>query len=115
MFDSGPIGREQRVFERLLLRCPVDFRQAGEKEEIAEGSAKDFSDGGVGVFSHSKIDEDTHLEMWIKISSDIKSVYIKGKVVWASQRRPGLWRAGVCFDEPAFIKVVKILVSKNLN
>lgn len=113
MLQAGA-GRERRVFERVLARCPVTFKTERENR-LAEGSSKDLSDGGLGLFSRSKLEQDMQLEMWVKVAPQIKPLHINGKVVWAEQRRANLWRAGICFDEMAFIRIVKILVSKNLN
>lgn len=107
-------GKERRVFKRILARCPLRFK-VGEEDTLSEGSSKDLSDGGLGLFTHSMLKQDEYLNIWIKISAQIKSVHIAGKVAWVDERRPDLWRAGVSFDEMAFIKIVKILVSKNLN
>ncbi|MCQ9207836.1 MAG: PilZ domain-containing protein [Omnitrophica bacterium] len=111
---DSEVGKERRVFERVLARCPVKVK-IEEERELIEGSSKDLSDGGLGLFTHSRIGQDTHLEMWIKIAAQLKPLHIGGKVAWAQKRRPDLWRAGVCFDEMAFIKIVKILVGKSLN
>ena len=113
MLQNGT-GGERRVFERVLARCPITYKT--EKENIlAEGSSKDLSDGGLGLFTRSKLEQNMHLEMWVKLTSEIKPLHINGKVVWTEQRRPNLWRAGVCFNEMAFIKIVRILVRKNLD
>ncbi|MBL7084959.1 MAG: PilZ domain-containing protein [Candidatus Omnitrophica bacterium] len=112
MLENGS-GRERRVFERMLVRCPVKFKP--EEDTMFEGSAKDLSDGGLGLFAHAKLEERMHLEMWVKLSPQIKPLYIAGKVVWTEERRLSLWRAGVSFNEMAFVKVVKILVGKTLN
>ena len=108
------IGRERRVYERVLARCPVRFK--AERENVMyEGSTKDVSDGGLGLFTRSRLKPDMHLQMWVRLSSEIKPLQIEGKVVWSEKRRPDLWRAGISFDQMAFIRIVKMLVSKNLN
>ena len=112
MLETSETGKERRVFERVLARCPVKFKPEKENQ-LNEGSAKDFSDGGVGLFTRSKLEENMYLEMWIKLSPQIKPLHINGKVIWVDKRHPDLWRAGVCFNEMAFIKVVKILLGKN--
>ncbi|MBN2097140.1 MAG: PilZ domain-containing protein [Candidatus Omnitrophica bacterium] len=100
---------ERRQCERLLVRCPVKFKARSEGKVI-EGSSKDFSDGGVGIFTRKRLKADTRLEMQIKLFPELKPLSIAGKVVWVDKQRPGLWRAGVSFDELAFIKVMKLLV-----
>lgn len=105
---------ERRVFERISARCPVRFK-AEKANLLAKGSSTDFSDGGIGLFTRQKLEPDIHLEMWIRLSSQIKPLHIGGRVVWAKQSRPRLWRVGICFDQVAYIKIVKMLVSKNLN
>lgn len=108
---ESTVERERRVFERVLVRCPVRYKTDRENV-LAEGSAKDLSDGGLGLFSRSKLEQYKQLEMWVKLSPQIKPLHIAGKVVWAEKRRPDLWRAGICFNHRAFIEIVKIVVSK---
>ena len=113
MLQNGT-GGERRVFERVLARCPITYKTERENR-LAEGSSKDLSDGGLGLFTRSKLEQNMRLEMWVKLTPEIKPLHINGKVVWTEQKRPSLWRVGICFDEMAFIKIVKTLVSKNLN
>ncbi len=113
MLQTGA-ERERRIFERVLARCPITYKTERENR-LAEGSSKDLSDGGLGLFTRSKLEQNMHLEMRVKLTPEIKPLHINGKVVWTEQKPPSLWRAGICFDEMAFIKIVKTLVSKNLN
>lgn len=113
MLEEG-LGRERRVFERVLARCPVKFKTDRE-DALAEGSSKDLSDAGLGLFSRKRLETDMRLEMWIKVSPQIKPLHIRGRVVWSDQKHPGLWCAGICFDKMAFIRIVESVVTKNLN
>lgn len=112
--DEDERGIERRAYERVLARCPLKYRTA-EDGALVEGSSKDISDGGLGLFTRSELAPQMHLQMWIRLSPRIKALHISGRVVWSEQRHPGLWRAGVCFEETAFTKILKILVSKNLD
>jgi hypothetical protein len=111
---SGAVTTERRAYPRLLLRCPVRFKTERENT-LAEGSSKDFSDGGLGLFTRSRLQADAHLEMWIKLSAQIKPLHILGRVAWAEKIGADLWRAGVCFDQKAFIKIVRVLINRDLN
>lgn len=113
MWPDG-MGSERRAFERVPVRCPVRFR-AAEDGTLAEGSTKDISDAGLGLFTREELRPQMHLEMWIKLRPRIGPIHITGRVVWSQQTRPDLWRAGICFEEMAFTKVVQILVSKTLD
>lgn len=112
--DEDEKGVERRVYERVLARCPLKYRIAEDKT-LFEGSSKDISDGGIGLFTRSELAPQMYLQMWIRLSPRIKALHISGRVVWSEQSYAGLWRAGVCFDETAFAKIMKILVSKNLD
>jgi hypothetical protein len=89
-------GKERRSCERLLLRCPVKFK-ANNESELSNGSAKDFSDVGLGFFLRKKLEQNMPIEMWIKVSHKINPLHIGGKVIWTKQLRARLWQAGIYF------------------
>ena len=104
-------GIERRASKRLLLRCPIRFR-TDEQIGLADGSLRDLSDSGLGLFTRARLKANMHLKIWIKLSPRLRPLPLAGKVVWSRCQRAGLWRAGVHFDEMVFAKIIQALVGK---
>ena len=103
---------ERRDFERIATRCPIKFR-AERENVLLEGTVRDICDIGAGFFTRQKLVPDLRLETWIELAMLLKPLNIRGKVIWAQRQDEGLWRAGIMFDEMAFIKIVKMLIGRN--
>ncbi|MFC1631356.1 PilZ domain-containing protein [Candidatus Omnitrophota bacterium] len=111
MLQSNSVTEERRADERLLVRCPIKFRTE-QDEGLREASAKDFSDRGIGFFTHSRIAPNTQLELWVNLLPEARHLHVTGRVVWTKRGLPRLWRAGVRLEERAFTKIMRMLLNR---
>ncbi|NQS99626.1 MAG: PilZ domain-containing protein [Candidatus Omnitrophica bacterium] len=111
MLQGNMVTEERRAYERLLVRCPVRFKTK-HAERLNKASAKDLSDQGLGFFTRTALLSNTDLEVWIGLFPQLKSIHVHGRMIWSKRISPTLWRGGVSFEGSAYLKVLRMMISK---
>ena len=98
---------DRRVFERFNVNFPTRFIDLRQNQE-GQAEACDVSAKGIGLLMRQEVKPSTSLEIWLDLPDKGGPLYTRGKVVWASQIEPQLWRTGVSLEKAELMGLARI-------
>ena len=90
-------GSDRRVFERFEVSFPARFIDSRQNQE-GNAEACDVCAKGIGLLLHQEVKPSAALEIWLDLPDKGSPLYARGRVVWATQVKPQVWRTGVCLE-----------------
>ena len=98
---------DRRVFERFNVNFQVRFIDLRENQE-GQAEACDVSAKGLRLQMRQEVKPATSLEIWLDLPDDGGPFYTRGRVVWANQIQPQLWRAGISLEKAELMGMARI-------
>jgi hypothetical protein len=98
---------DRRVFERFNVNFQARYIDLRENQE-GQAEARDVSAKGLCLQMRQEVKPATSLEIWLELPDDGGPFYTRGKVVWASQVKPQLWRTGVSLEKAELMGMARI-------
>lgn len=98
---------DKRVFERFNVKLPARFIDS---RENIEGKAESFniSAKGIGLLLNQELKPASSLEIWLDLPDKGEPLYTRGRVVWANEIEPNLWRSGVNLERAELMGLSRI-------
>jgi len=101
---------DRRVFERFNVNFPARFIDLRQNQE-GQAEACDISAKGIGLLVRQEVKPTTTLEIWLNLPDKGDPFYTRGRVVWASQIEPQVWRTGINLDKAELMGLARIFRS----
>lgn len=100
-------GSDRRVFERFDVSFPARFIDSRQNQE-GKAEACDVSAKGIGLLFNQEVKPSSSLEIWLDLPDKGGPLYTRGRVVWAVQVKPQIWRTGVSLERAELMGMSRI-------
>lgn len=102
------VAEDRRVFERFCLGFSSRLREPGSQKTTLI-ICQDISAQGIGIITGRALKIGDTLELWLDIPDSRQPLHFSGKVVWSKESEPGIWRAGICFEQVELMRLHRII------
>ena len=98
---------DQRVFERFTARFPVKFKDS-RQDFGAEVFLRDASAQGLRLVTQQRLFVHDTIVLLVKLPDGHEPLTLNGQVVWAKNKMPGAWEAGLKFHKIRLMAIQRL-------
>jgi len=108
-----PVVKEQRLFERFGARFPAKYEHSRD-DYGTNVFLRDASAQGARITTKERIFKNDNISLLVNLPDGFDPMVLHGKVMWAQEKSPNLWEAGLRFHQVRLMEAQRIFKYSDL-